>query len=94
MSSKRYPEEFKIEAVKQVTEKGYSVAEVAARSVPSTHANAVAEVEKLKPRFVSLCEEKSGRKSIGMVRWDSNQYGDSKIEEWRIHSRDTVVSIQ
>lgn len=29
MSSKRYPEEFKIEAVKQVTEKGYSVAEVA-----------------------------------------------------------------
>ncbi|WP_336148168.1 transposase, partial [Acinetobacter soli] len=25
MSSKRYPEEFKIEAVKQVTEKGYSV---------------------------------------------------------------------
>ncbi len=28
MSSKRYPEEFKIEAVKQVTEKGHSVAEV------------------------------------------------------------------
>lgn len=27
MSSKRYPEEFKIEAVKQVTEKGHSVAE-------------------------------------------------------------------
>ena len=31
MSDKRYPEEFKIEAVKQVTEKGYSVAEVATR---------------------------------------------------------------
>ncbi len=31
MSSKRYPEEFKIEAVKQVTEKGHSLAEVAAR---------------------------------------------------------------
>ncbi|ELU7468776.1 transposase, partial [Vibrio parahaemolyticus] len=27
MSSKRYPEEFKIEAVKQVTEKGHSVAD-------------------------------------------------------------------
>ncbi|WP_244916300.1 transposase, partial [Photobacterium lutimaris] len=26
MNSKRYPEEFKIEAVKQVTEKGHSVA--------------------------------------------------------------------
>ena len=32
MSSKRYPEEFKIEAVKQVTEKGHCVAEVAARA--------------------------------------------------------------
>ena len=32
MSSKRYPEEFKIEAVKQVTEKGHSVAEVTARA--------------------------------------------------------------
>jgi len=37
MSSKRYPEEFKIEAVKQVIEKGYSVAEVAARLGTSTH---------------------------------------------------------
>ena len=34
MSGKRYPEEFKIEAVKQVTEKGYSVAEVATRLEP------------------------------------------------------------
>ncbi len=31
MSSKRYPEEFRIEAVKQVTERGHSVAEVASR---------------------------------------------------------------
>lgn len=31
MSSKRYPEEFKIEAAKQVTERGYSVPEVAKR---------------------------------------------------------------
>ena len=37
MSSKRYPEEFKIEAVTQVTEKGYSVAEVAARLGTTTH---------------------------------------------------------
>ena len=36
-SSKRYPEEFKIEAVKQVTEKGHSVAEVAARVGTTTH---------------------------------------------------------
>lgn len=31
MSGKRYPEEFKIEAVKQVTERGYSISEVAER---------------------------------------------------------------
>lgn len=31
MSSKRYPEEFKIEAVKQVTERGHPVGEVAIR---------------------------------------------------------------
>jgi transposase len=37
MSSKRYPEEFKIEAVKQVTEKGHSVADVARRLGTTTH---------------------------------------------------------
>jgi len=31
MSSKRYPEEFKIEAVKQVTDRGYKIVEVADR---------------------------------------------------------------
>jgi transposase len=31
MSRKRYPEEFKIEAVKQVTEAGYSAYDVAER---------------------------------------------------------------
>lgn len=36
MSSKRYPEEFKIEAVKQVVERGHSVSSVAVRlSIPS-----------------------------------------------------------
>lgn len=37
MSSKRYPEEFKIEAVKQVTGRGHSVAEVASRLGTTTH---------------------------------------------------------
>lgn len=37
MSSKRYPEEFKIEAVKQVTDRGHSVAEVATRLDVTTH---------------------------------------------------------
>lgn len=37
MSSKRYTEEFKIEAVKQVTDRGYSVADVAGRLGISIH---------------------------------------------------------
>ncbi len=37
MSSKRYTEEFKIEAVRQVTERGYSVQEVANRLGTTTH---------------------------------------------------------
>lgn len=37
LSRKRYPEEFKIEAVKQVIDKGKPVAEVAQRSGMSVH---------------------------------------------------------
>ena len=37
MSNPRYPEEFKIEAVRQVTERGLPVAEVASRLGMSTH---------------------------------------------------------
>jgi transposase len=37
MSGKRYPEEFKIEAVKQVIEKGRSAADVADRLGTTTH---------------------------------------------------------
>jgi len=37
MSSKRYPEEFKIEAVKQVVEFGHSIADVAGRLGMTTH---------------------------------------------------------
>ena len=37
MTSKRYAEEFEIEAVKQVTDRGYSVAEFAQRLGTTTH---------------------------------------------------------
>jgi len=36
-SGKRYTDEFKIEAVKQITERGYSVADVAERLGTTTH---------------------------------------------------------
>jgi transposase len=37
MSNKRYPEEFKIEAVRQIAERGHPVAEVSARLGVSQH---------------------------------------------------------
>ena len=37
MKSKRYTEEFKVEAVKQITERGHAVADVSARLGMSTH---------------------------------------------------------
>lgn len=37
MSGKRYPEEFKIEAVKQVVDRGYTVSSVATRLDIATH---------------------------------------------------------
>ena len=37
MSGKRYPEAFKIEAVEQVVDRGYSVADVAKRLDVTTH---------------------------------------------------------
>jgi transposase len=37
MSNNRYPEEFKIEVVKQVTDQGYSVADVPKRLGTTTH---------------------------------------------------------
>ena len=37
MSGKRYPEEFKIEAVKQVVERGHSISDVAKRLDVTTH---------------------------------------------------------
>ena len=60
MSGKRYPEEFKIEAVKQITEKRYPVIEVAAMqalrlqcSEETFHRGMVAPAAMLNVRFVN-----------------------------------------
>jgi transposase len=37
MGTKRYTEEFKIEAVKQITERGHAVAEISARLEADAH---------------------------------------------------------
>jgi len=59
MSGKRYPEEFKIEAVKQVVDHGYSVASVATRLDITTHSlyacikkyGPIKNSQMLRPRF-------------------------------------------
>lgn len=48
MSSKRYPDEFKIEAVRQVTDRGYSVARVVDRLGVTTH-SLYARIKKFGP---------------------------------------------
>lgn len=54
--SKRYTEEFKIEAVKQVTERGYSVAEVANR-LGTTFTQYVQLVEALRAAEPPSCQQ-------------------------------------
>lgn len=50
MSGKRYPEEFKTEAVKQVVDRGYSVSRVATRLDITTH-SLYAWIKKYGPGF-------------------------------------------
>lgn len=69
MSGKRYPEDFKIEAVRQVTDRGYKVAEVAQRlgvTVKSMHdwiskygsnSSQQEEIRKLKAELRRVTEE-------------------------------------
>jgi transposase len=66
MSAKRYPQEFKIEAVKQISEKGYSVAEVA-RRLGVTPDSLYAWVKKFGPdsqKYQRVSEEQSELKRL------------------------------
>lgn len=56
MSSKRYTDEFKIEAVKQVTERGHSVTDVAQRLGITTHSLYAWKVKFEKPDVVQQAE--------------------------------------
>jgi transposase len=62
MSTKRYPEEFKTEAVRQVVERGHKVADVAARLGVSQHSlykwiNAQASPPEQRQAHASQAEE-------------------------------------
>lgn len=67
MSSKRYSEEFKIEAVKQVTEKGHNVAEVAARLGTTTH-SLYAWIKRYDPQQPDIVESSDALAELAKLR--------------------------
>lgn len=67
MSGKRYPEEFKTEAVKQVVERGYSVASVATRLDITTH-SLYAWIKKYGPDYSTFSSIQSAHHCIISLR--------------------------
>lgn len=67
MSSKRYPEEFKIEAVRQITERGHRVADVAARLGVTSH-SLYAWLKKYGPEASAYREEQADRAEVQRLK--------------------------
>ena len=67
MSSKRYPEEFKIQAVRQVTDRGHSVAEVAGRLGVTTH-SLYAWIKKFDPNAAECQAKADEQAEIGRLK--------------------------
>lgn len=67
MSNKRYPEEFKIEAVRQITERGHKVADVAVRLGVTTH-SLYAWVKKYGPEAAAYREEQSEKAEVQRLK--------------------------
>ena len=67
MSGKRYPEEFKTEAVKQVIDRGYSVASVATRLDITTH-SLYAWIKKYGPDSSTFSSSQSAHHCIISLR--------------------------
>ena len=82
MSSKRYPEEFKVEAVTQVTERGHNVAEVAARLGVTTH-SLYAWLKKYGPRSIEYQTEKDQVAEIRRLK--ARRTSPSTTSEVRLH---------
>ena len=78
-SSKRYPEEFKVEAVKQVTEKCHSVAEVAKRLGTTTH-SLYAWIKRYDPQQHKITE--SGDSVAELAKLKKNFKGSPKKETY------------
>ena len=77
MSSKRYPEEFKVEAVKQVTERGHSVAEVAVRLGVTAH-SLYAWLKKYGPRSVEYQADKDQAAEIRRLKAELKRVSEER----------------
>ncbi|MEW5126175.1 IS3 family transposase [Citrobacter freundii] len=77
MSGKRYPEEFKIEAVKQVVDRGYSVASVATRIDITTH-SLYAWIKKYGPDSSTNKEESDAQAEIRRLQKELKRVTDER----------------
>ncbi|MCX2201126.1 IS3 family transposase [Pantoea agglomerans] len=77
MSGKRYPEEFKIEAVKQVVDRGYSVASVATRLDITTH-SLYAWIKKYGPDSSTNKEESDAQAEIRRLQKELKRVTDER----------------
>ncbi|HHO8493761.1 IS3 family transposase [Klebsiella pneumoniae] len=77
MSGKRYPEEFKIEAVKQVVDRGYSVASVATRLDIATH-SLYAWIKKYGPDSSTNKEQSDAQAEIRRLQKELKRVTDER----------------
>ncbi|ENA13759.1 transposase family protein [Escherichia coli P0299438.10] len=77
MSGKRYPEEFKTEAVKQVVDRGYSVASVATRLDITTH-SLYAWIKKYGPDSSTNKEQSDAQAEIRRLQKELKRVTDER----------------
>ncbi|HBM3022146.1 TPA: IS3 family transposase [Klebsiella michiganensis] len=77
MSGKRYPEEFKVEAVKQVVDRGYSVASVATRLDITTH-SLYAWIKKYGPDSSTNKEQSDAQAEIRRLQKELKRVTDER----------------
>ena len=84
MSGKRYPEEFKTEAVKQVVDRGYSVASVATRLDITTH-SLYAWIKKYGPDSSTNKEQSDAQAEIRRLQKELRRTGHIKKSRCRFN---------
>ncbi|MDC7862216.1 transposase [Pantoea ananatis] len=77
MNSKRYPEEFEIEAVKQVVDRGHSVSSVATRLDITTH-SLCAWIKKYGPDSSTNNEQSDAQAGIRRLRKELKRVTDER----------------